>query len=85
MLGFIAVILLARWFPHILAAMAVGAAIGVVIGLGYGFVNADPDTRLALVLLALIVGSLAGAIWLLIRLFRVEQPIVARERREPRL
>jgi hypothetical protein len=85
MLGFIAVILLARWFPHILAATAVGAAIGVVIGLGYGFLNADPDTRLGLELLVFIVGCVAGAIWLLVRLFRVEQPIVARERREPRL
>ena len=32
----IVILMLARWFPHILAAMAVGAAIGVVIGPGTG-------------------------------------------------
>jgi hypothetical protein len=82
MLGFIPVILLARWFPGVLVAFVVGTLLWLVV---VGMATMDPDTRLGLELLGLIVGCVAGAIWLLVRLFRVEPAQVKPVRREPRL
>jgi hypothetical protein len=85
MVGLIVVILLARWFPHVLIGMAAAVLLWLVFLAGVSFVHADPDGRLALVLLAIIVGGVAGAAWLLIRLLRTEQPVVKQARREPHI
>jgi hypothetical protein len=85
MAGLIVVVLLARWFPHVLLGMAAAVCFWLVFLAGFSFIHADPDRQLALVLLAVIVGGVAGAAWLLIRLLRTEQPVVKQARREPHI
>ena len=85
MLWLIGLVLAACGWPWLLVGMVAAVVIWLVIAAGIGIAYASPDFQLGLTLLAVIVGSLAGVAWLLVRLFRVDAPVVARERREPRL
>jgi hypothetical protein len=82
----VALILAALGWPWLLVGMAIAALGWLVIIGAVGFAHADPDFQLGLVLLSLIVGCVAGAAWLLIRLFRVEQvQVKPMARKEPHL
>jgi hypothetical protein len=83
MLWLIGLVLAACGWPWLLVGMVAAVVLWLVIAAGIGIAYASPDFQLGLTLLAVIVGSLAGVAWLLRNLFRVDAPVVARERREP--